>query len=603
MTENTGPKDLNGETSLNTPKEGESTMSSGEKEQGRISRREFVKGAAVGAAGVAAAGVLASCAQEATPCPTPEVIKETVKVPVEVIKEVEVKPWLPEKWDYEAEVVVVGFGLAGGVAATEAHDLGANVLVLEKAPQALAGGQSRASGQGLNSFDYKNMDGMMEYYHHLNDANPIPEDVLRTYLEGVVEKDEWINSKIKEVGFEYIANNSPHCEFPEFPHPDFYLSSIWDMEYYDPSVVGLSGWFSGDYFIRAPWKAFHKCAEKREIRVLWETSAKELIQDAVTKEVLGVVAEESGKKVYIKAKKAVALCCGGFEENEQMLKDFYGTRTVYNMGSPFNTGDGIKMLLKVGADLWHMRGLANPGGFFLGIKVPGYQPFFSGAGYGGRPTANYIEIAKDGRRFHDETYPYGRYHVKKKIHGEWMDAPYPECLPVHLIFDETFRKAGRIIAYRWGWCFVVEEYHWSEDNSEEIKKGWITKADTIRELATKVERDPDVLEEEVNKYNEYARTGEDLDYGRPADNIAPIETPPYYAVNLWPCLVATTGGGRRNKNAQVLDTDGKPIPRLYEAGELGSIHPYLYQNGSFLGECVVFGRIAAQNAVAEEPWG
>ena len=85
MTENTRPEDLQGENSLNSPKKGETAMSSDEKERKRISRREFVKGATIGAAGAAGAGVLAGCG------PTPEVIKETVEVEKVVEKEVPVE--------------------------------------------------------------------------------------------------------------------------------------------------------------------------------------------------------------------------------------------------------------------------------------------------------------------------------------------------------------------------------------------------------------------------------------------------------------------------------------------------------------------------------
>ncbi|MBC7121552.1 MAG: FAD-binding protein, partial [Candidatus Methanosuratus sp.] len=133
-------------------------MSSAEKKGKKVSRKEFVKGTAVGAAGVAAAGVLAGCAPAATP--TPQVIKETVEVPVEVtrevikevevtkevVKEVEVKPWLPQKWDYEADVVVVGYGLAGATAGYEAKKAGADVLILEKAPEEWKGGNSKIGG-------------------------------------------------------------------------------------------------------------------------------------------------------------------------------------------------------------------------------------------------------------------------------------------------------------------------------------------------------------------------------------------------------------------------------------------------------------------------
>ena len=83
---------------------------------------------------------------------------------------------------------------------------------------------------------------------------------------------------------------------------------------------------------------------------------------------------------------------------------------------------------------------------------------------------------------------------------------------------------------------------------------------------------------------------------------APIETPPFYALECVPSTPTTTGGGKRNARAQVLDHTGRPIPRLYEAGELGSIFSNLFQRGGFLTECMVFGRIAARNALAEPAW-
>ena len=82
----------------------------------------------------------------------------------------------------------------------------------------------------------------------------------------------------------------------------------------------------------------------------------------------------------------------------------------------------------------------------------------------------------------------------------------------------------------------------------------------------------------------------------------PIQAPPFYAAELFPAFTNTQGGPRRNEKSQVLDTDRKPIPRLYSGGELGSIYSYHYQGGGNILECIVFGRIAGENAAAEEPW-
>ena len=188
------------------------------------------------------------------------------------------------------------------------------------------------------------------------------------------------------------------------------------------------------------------------------------------------------------------------------------------------------------------------------------------------------------------------------FHGGKIDAPHYLCLPVHLIFDENTRKAGPIVTTWMGWGSVVQKYKWSDDNSVEVEKGWITKADTIRELATKLGKDPDAVEAEVKKYNEYCKMGKDPDFDRDPSTMQPIETPPFYGIGIWPSVVTTTGGGRRNKEAKVLDPKGNTIPRLYESGELGSILANLYQNGSFLTEAILFSRIAVKNAAAEKPW-
>ena len=114
--------------------------------------------------------------------------------------------------------------------------------------------------------------------------------------------------------------------------------------------------------------------------------------------------------------------------------------------------------------------------------------------------------------------------------------------------------------------------------------------------------DPSVLGNAFKKYNESCKAGKDADLGRAKEKLRAIEGPPYYAIQLWPCLLNTQGGPKRDGESRVLDPDGKPIPRLYAAGELGSIWGYLYQGANNIGECIVFGKIAGKNAAAEKPW-
>lgn len=106
----------------------------------------------------------------------------------------------------------------------------------------------------------------------------------------------------------------------------------------------------------------------------------------------------------------------------------------------------------------------------------------------------------------------------------------------------------------------------------------------------------------MNRFNEACAAGRDPEFGRDPETLRPIVTPPFYAVEIVPAIVATTGGGKRNARSHVLDHDGTPIPRLYEAGELGSTLANLYQIGFFLTECIVSGRAAGHHAVREQAW-
>jgi succinate dehydrogenase/fumarate reductase flavoprotein subunit len=166
------------------------------------------------------------------------------------------------------------------------------------------------------------------------------------------------------------------------------------------------------------------------------------------------------------------------------------------------------------------------------------------------------------------------------------------------------RKSGPLYPadYSFCWWSQIEKYRWSPDSSSEIEKGWIVKADSLKELAGKIGKNPDTLEKTVAAWNKSCAAGNDSEFGRDPKRMAPIQTPPFYAAEFVPAFTNTQGGPRRNSNAQVLDTNRKPIPRLYSAGELGALYSWHYQGGGNILECIVFGRIAGEHAAAEKPW-
>ena len=299
--------------------------------------------------------------------------------------------------------------------------------------------------------------------------------------------------------------------------------------------------------------------------------------------------------MYVRAKKAVVLCTGGFENNQEMIRDYLGMPCGYPKGSPYNTGDGIRMAMAIGADLWHMDNQAGPD---FNFRIPGKDWAF---GYNFSPPGNgWIWIAKDATRFTNEAY--FTKHGKIPFHGIYIHVPTP--VPVHLVFDETMRKSGPLYPpdYFFCWWSQIEKYKWSPDNSSEIEKGWIIKADSLKELATKIGKNPDTLEKTVATWNKSCAEKNDSEFGRDPKKMAPIQTPPFYATEFVPAFTNTQGGPRRNSNSQVLDTNRKPIPRLYSAGELGAIYSWGYQGGGNILECIVFGHVAGERAAAEKPW-
>jgi succinate dehydrogenase/fumarate reductase flavoprotein subunit len=339
--------------------------------------------------------------------------------------------------------------------------------------------------------------------------------------------------------------------------------------------------------------------KERPIRVLYETPAKALVQDDTTKAILGVRAMRNGRSVSVKARKAVVLTCGGFENNQQMIRDYLpGVPYCYTPGSPFNEGDGITMAMTVGADLWHMNNFAGPS---MALKVPEVPTTFSmqALHYSKVVPGGMIVVGPDGRRFCDEKFK--TRHGKVPENGKWMPLATP-C-PMFMIIDQAMYSAGPLydMTPSHGWTQIVERYEWSRDNSRELAKGWIRSADTLAGLVQAVGLPATALGKTVMEWNRFCADGRDDDFGR-TQMLAPIGLGPYYAVELSPSMLNTQGGPRRNERAQIVRPDGSPIPRLYSAGELGSIYSYLYQGTGNLGECLAFGRIAGRNAVAETAW-
>jgi 3-oxosteroid 1-dehydrogenase len=308
---------------------------------------------------------------------------------------------------------------------------------------------------------------------------------------------------------------------------------------------------------------------------------------------IGVEVERDGKRIRIRATKGVVLAAGGFPHNQAMRERYqkHPVSTDWTLGSPDNTGDLIQMGIDAGAavdlmeDTWGMPTLTAPG-------EPPF-PMLVDRSYPGS-----LMVNAKGRRFVNESTSY--VDVVHTMYEE--DAEGTLGIPCFMVIDHRFR-----MRYFLGPLFP------GYTPRKHLKNGHVQKADTLEELAEKTGIDSSGLVDTVRKFNEFARNGKDLDFGRGDSDydryygdpsvklnpgLAPIEKPPFYAVKVHPGDLGTKGGLLTNENAQVLREDGTIIEGLYAAGNnaasvMGNTYPGA---GSTIGPAMTFGYIAALHA-------
>ncbi|MFC1886214.1 FAD-binding protein [Thermodesulfobacteriota bacterium] len=490
------------------------------------------------------------------------------------------------KADYDTDVLIVGYGAAGANAAIAAHDAGARVLIMEKLDY--AGGNSGVCAGAM--LIPASVDDAVRYYRALS-FGTADEEVIRGFAEAMVN----IPDLLTDLGADFEIGRMAPAYFPSL------LGSKIKRIQFNPT--GADG-----------FRFLEKLVQDRKIEVLMDTQAAGLIQDSQTGEVLGAKAQSQGKKLTILARKGVVLACGGYEYNPEMLANFNfpgATGYIFPWGTPGNTGDGIKMASEAGATLWHMASIEWGA---LCAKQPS-QKFGTaiGAGLGVKnPEGSFMFVNRYGKRFMAENT--SLVHRKAPLEILFFDHERAEYrnLPAYMIFDEFYRQKGPIAStsenYQeiWGgpvgYPIVHKIYEWSNDNQAEINNGWIFKAETIADLAGKIGADAAALEETIHDFNKDCKDICDPQFGRKEKSLAPLVTPPYYAVELALTLVNTQGGPKHNKDCQVLDYNDRAIPRLYAAGELGSFFGFLYQGGSNYPEAWAFGQIAGTKVAGEASW-
>jgi tricarballylate dehydrogenase len=483
------------------------------------------------------------------------------------------------------DVIVVGGGNAAFCAAIAAQENGAKVLILERAPEPESGGNSRFTA-GAFRFAYRGVDDLKAVMPDLSEEEIAVTD-FGSYTEGQFFDDMFRVTKyradpdlvellvgrsfetmqwLREIGVRFA---------PIYGRQAFKVDGRFKF-WGGLTVESVGG---GPGLIDSQTRS----ARARGVDILYETAAKSLIYDG--ERVAGVRARSASGPLDAMAP-SVVLACGGFEANAEMRTRYLGPgwELAKVRGTRFNTGDGIRMALEIGA---------SPAGNWSGCHAVGWDrnaPEFGDLSVGdGFQKHSYpfgIMVNATGRRFVDEGADFRNY---------------------------TYAKYGRVILEQ------PEQFAWQVFDQkvlkllrDEYRLRRVTKVtgSTIEELAGKLEGvDAAAFLATIAEYNSSVRTdvafNPNVKDGRGTRGLAvnktnwanTIDTPPFEAYQVTCGITFTFGGLRIDTRGQVLDGDLNPIPGLFAAGELvGGLFYFNYPGGTGLMSGAVFGRIAGKSA-------
>lgn len=533
-------------------------------------------------------------------------------------------------WDEIVDVVVVGTGGAALTAATLAHDQGAHVLIIEK--ESMLGGTTAVSGGGVwlpGNHVMKaagiedSREAVLSYLHRVTNGRVPDPELLEVFVDTAPEV------------LRYLEDHTPlrtHIQ----PLPDYY----WPWQF--PGTINVPGrtveadpypvrdelpdWadrivkrgtlmslgtattLTEDFMPQTPeLQEELRRREERDIRpkgaalvarlfkgllergveTRLETPARELVTDDAG-DVIGVVVEHEGRRVRIGTRKGVVLACGGFEWNPALVRGHLGY-DVHPLSPGGNTGDGLVMAMRAGAELGNMDSYwGTPVMFDPEIERDGsLVPQFEW----GRGAPASIVVNRKGKRFANEALPYNDFPKAFGVYDPEA-VEFPNAGPGFQIFDRTVRDSQRILSMIPG----------------QPDPDWVVKANTIAELADRIGIDRDALVATVERYNQFAEKGEDPDFDRHRvglmgpGQVAPIVEPPFYAVEIHPGMLGTNGGPRLDRNGQVLRLGGGVIGGLYAAGNTAAnVFGWAYPSGGgTLGNGIVFGYLAGRH-VGSQP--
>lgn len=592
-----------------------------------VTRRNFLSGAALMGAALAGAGLTGCAPKSAAPAaPAADGASDAGLAATGGTVGYDgtgTMPWLGEAPAIDdaqveeelsaADVVVVGLGAAGVPAARAAAEAGAKVICLEASSKLNSVASDMAIFGGQTQAQWKRGDGFMDKktvvnMHMEECSHHVSQSIISRYYDESGTALDWFVAASKNL---YMAPES-YAEIPAdaqanymypymYPLPETYDYTKEDLPCY-PTSVGFSS-------LATVMADNLQAAVDAGAEVRYSTKGIELILDEAGA-VAGIYAQAAGSDGYIKiTAPSVILTTGDYLANEDMMK-FYAPECVENginilsldmddEGNYTNIGDGHKMGAWAGAAIeqWHAPMIHHMGG---------------GAGADGRGVIGnngYLWLNLRGKRFMNEDLPGQQLENQVELQPgrkayQFFDASWPEQL-------KYFPGAhGVACIYR---DEPLPEYTASglrinvrtpADIDAAVEEGRCLKADTVDELLAMIEgMDVEAAKASIERYNELAHAGEDTDFFKSSQRLFPLENGPFYAAECGCALtLGNLGGLESDEDCHVYNTDRELIPGLYAAGATQggrfAVQYPISLKGLSAGMCMVFGKIAGENAAA-----
>ncbi len=496
----------------------------------------------------------------------------------------------------DTEVLVVGCGTGGWITTMTAAEEGAKVLVIEKREETT---NIRHDIGSIGS--KKQLESIAKDPKYAIDKTEALQDIVR-YGGGYVDSDlikvwedesgelvDWLTDILEGSGY-FVMNHEAGVGNIEDHARDKAYASGHSPETLPGAPEGMD-----------TQVYFRQYCDSMGVQFRCNTGLVKLEQDANGK-VTGVIAQDVTDSHYIRinASKGVIMCAGGYASNTEMMQALQPHTLAMKINLPAGStcdGSGIKAMLWAGAalDPTHASMMFNRA-CCLPTETAGYKTNGKMFWFGEQP---FMKVNLNGKRFCNESGPY-----EFMLHSMYMQPNHTYCD----IFDsnakayaEQFDEVGccRLFPFDNGAPSNRDfDSVWDQLTGQFVEEGYVVKADTIEDLAKGLNIPVENLVAAVERYNSFAETGVDEDYGKEAHRITPVTQAPFYGVRVGAWHLTTLNGCRINTDMQVIREDGTPIEGLWATGDCtGGFFAQTYPNlftGLACGRTMTFGRHAAK---------